>query len=247
MRSSVSDERDRRGPRAGGAAQLWMGEDQGELANTVGGEGGQIKVLDHEDAVVDVEDLRDLEGAVGVLGGHWAVAPGVAARERDAALGEPVGDLAAGAGLAGQVGLRVVPVRAPARVEEDGVAGLGVDAGEVLDPDHTARAEPGGVDQPPARDDLRHGLDAEVLDAGRVRELGDAPAVVAAVGDLEVAERVEVRAELLRARDDLGDPVDLVLPPPAAVAVMRGGHERLAEVAPREDGNALVEDAAEVV
>src|SRR3954454_17931282 len=110
MLSFLSDEGDRRGPRAGGAAQLGMGEDQGELANTVGGEGGQIEVLDHEDAVVDVEDLRDLEGAAEVLGGPRAVAPGVAARERDASPAEPVGGLAAGAGLAARLGLRVAPV-----------------------------------------------------------------------------------------------------------------------------------------
>ena len=63
-----------------------------------------------------------LERALRVLGGDRAVAPGVAAGERDAALGEPVGELAAGAGLALDVGVGVLPVRAPAGVEQHGVA-----------------------------------------------------------------------------------------------------------------------------
>ena len=55
------------------------------------------------------------------------------------------------------------------------------------------------------------------------------PAVVAAVADLQVAERVEVGAELHRAGDQLGDPVDLVLPHRRRrVGVVRGGDERLA-------------------
>ena len=55
----------------------------------------------------------------------------------------------------------------------------------------------GDVDQPAAGHDLRHRLGAEPLDPVGARELGDAPAVVAAVADLQVAQRVEVRAELL--------------------------------------------------
>ena len=103
------------------------------------------------------------------------------------------------------------------------------------------------VDEPAARDDLRHGLDAEPADAGRAGQLGDAAAVVAAVADLQVAERVEVGAELLRAGDLLGDPVDPVLPDAAAVGVVGRGDERLAEEAAGEDRDRLVEHAAEVV
>ena len=52
----------------------------------------------------------------------------------------------------------------------------------------------------------------------------------------------------MRAGDLLGDPVDVVLAHAAvAVRVVGGGDERLAEVAPREHGNVLVEHAAEVV
>src|SRR5829696_9461091 len=192
-----SDEGDWRGPGAGGAAQLRVGEDQRELAYAGGGELGRVEVLDDEDAVAHVEDLRHLERAVRILGGHRTVAPRVAAGQRDAALDEPVGDRVAGAGLAAEVGVGLVPARAPAGVEQDGVAGLRLDPAELLDADHVARPERRGVDEPAARDDLRHGLDAEPRDAGGPGELGDAPAVVAAVADLQVAERVEVRAELL--------------------------------------------------
>ena len=71
--------------------------------------------------------------------------------------------------------------------------------------------------------------------------------VVAAVADLQVAERVEMGAELGRSRDDLGDPVDLVLADAAHVGVVRGGDERLVERPAGEDRHVLVEDAAEVV
>src|SRR6267142_2773692 len=87
------DEGDRRDPRAGGAPQLRMGEDERELADAVGGERTRVEVLHHEDAVVDVENLRHLERAGGVLGGYGAVAPRVAAGQRDAASSEPLGEL----------------------------------------------------------------------------------------------------------------------------------------------------------
>ena len=140
------------------------------------GERGGVEVLDDEDAVLHVQDLGHLERAVGVLGGHGAVAPGVAAGERDAALDQPVGELAAGAGLAREIGVGVVPVRAPAGVEQHGVAGLGLDAREVVEADHVARPEAsrrgrGDVDEPAAGDDLRDGLDAEPVHAAVLGEL----------------------------------------------------------------------------
>ena len=115
--------------------------------------------------------------------------------------------------------------------------------------DHAARAEVTlrDVDEEAARDDLRHGLDAEVRDARGHGDLRDAVAVVRAVADLQVAERVEVGAELRRSRDDLGDPVHPVLADAAHVRVVRGGDERLVERPAGEDRHALVEHAAEVV
>jgi hypothetical protein len=62
-----------------------------------------------------------------------------------------------------------------------------------------------------------------------------------------VAERVKVRAELLRRRDLLGDPVDAVLPDAHAVGVVGRSDERLAEEAAGEGRDRLVEHAAEVV
>ena len=88
-----------------------------------------VEVLDDEDAVDGVQPLRHLERPGRVLGRHGAVAPGVAAGERDAVLDEPVGELVARAGLAVEVCVGIVPVRAPAGVEEHGVARLGFDAG----------------------------------------------------------------------------------------------------------------------
>ena len=70
-------------------------------------------------------------GLARVLGRHRTVAPGVAAGERDAVLDEPVGHGVARAGLAFEVYVGVRPVGAPARVEEDGVARLGIDAGQM--------------------------------------------------------------------------------------------------------------------
>src|SRR4051812_4913344 len=86
---SSSDEGDRRGPRAGGAAQLGVGQHERELAYVVGGERAQVEVLDDVDAVTDVERLRDEERPVGVLGRDGPVRPRVAAGERDAVLDEP--------------------------------------------------------------------------------------------------------------------------------------------------------------
>src|SRR5215468_4596833 len=95
-----SDECNGRGPRAGCAAQLRMSQDEGELADGVGGERARIEVLDDEDAVLDVQELRHLEGAQRILGGHGAVAPGVAAGQGDLVLDQPPRDVETGAGLA---------------------------------------------------------------------------------------------------------------------------------------------------
>src|SRR3954454_15813533 len=99
----LSDEGDRRGPGAGGAAQLGVGEDQRELAHAVGGERAEVEVLDDEDAVADVEELRYVERAGRVLRGNGAVAPGDATGKRAPVLAEPVGDVAARPGLAAEV------------------------------------------------------------------------------------------------------------------------------------------------
>jgi hypothetical protein len=61
-----------------------------------------------------------------------------------------------------------------------------------------------------------------------------------------VAQGVEVRAELLRSGDLLGDPVDAVLADAPAVAVVGGGDERLPEEAAREHRHGLVEHASQV-
>src|SRR3954453_5250789 len=89
-----SDEGDWRCPGARGAAQLGMGEDQGELADPVGGQFGGVEALDHEHAVLHVEGLRHLERARRILRRYGAVAPGIAASERDAALAQPRGERA---------------------------------------------------------------------------------------------------------------------------------------------------------
>ena len=154
-------------------------------------------------------------GRSGVLGRERAVAPGVAARERDSALHQPVGELHAGPRLAGQVGVGVVPVLAPAGVEQHRVARRRID---VRDADHLSGLERGDVNEPAAGHDLGHRLDAEPLRPRGARELGDAPAVVAAIADLQMTEGVEMGAELLGAGDLLGDPVDAVCAQAAAVS-----------------------------
>ena len=231
-----------------------MGEVQGALADAAGGERRRVEVLDDEDAVADVEDLRHLERPRGVLGRDRAVTPGVAAGEGHAALDEPSRGRAAGTRLGGQIRVGIVPVAAPAGVEEHGVARRRGHLGEVGRADHVARlerldaADGRHVDQPSASDDLRHRFCSEPLDAGRVGDLRDGAAVVAAVSDLQVAERVDVRAELLRRADLLGDPVDAVVAEPALhVRVVGGGDERLAEEPAREHGHVLVQHPAEVV
>src|SRR3954468_16732771 len=176
---------DRRAPGAGRAAQLRVGEDQSELAHAVARQFGRVEVLDDEHAMAGVQDLWDLEWPVRVLGWDRAVAPGVAARERHASPPEPARELASGARLTREVGLGVAPVLAPARVEEHRVAWRRID---VRHADDVARAQWRDVDEPAACDDLGHRLDAEPGHSGGACELADAPAVVAAIADLQVAQ-----------------------------------------------------------
>src|SRR3954470_18018694 len=100
-----------------------MGEDQSELAHAVARELRGVEILDDEHAVAGVEDLWDLERPVGILGRDGAVAPGVTAGDRNASFHQPARNLPAGPRLAGAVPVALVPVRAPAGVEEHGVAG----------------------------------------------------------------------------------------------------------------------------
>src|SRR5687768_7500233 len=116
--SSSSDERDRGCPGTGGAAELWEGQDEGELAHAVARELGELEVLDNEDAVVDVQDLRHLERAGGILSRHWPVAPRVAAGQGDTLCRKPLGELESWAWFAREIRVRVVPVAPPAGVEE---------------------------------------------------------------------------------------------------------------------------------
>src|SRR5918999_5306885 len=99
----LSDECDRGGPGACGAAQLREGEDEGELTDAVARELGQVEVLDDEDAALDVEALRHLERPLRVLRRYGPVAPGVRAGEGDALLGQPLSELEARARLPVQV------------------------------------------------------------------------------------------------------------------------------------------------
>src|SRR5262249_51128886 len=152
---------------AGGATQLGMGQDEGELPDAVGGERGGVEVLDDEDAVPQVEDLRHFEWPRRILGRSRAVAPRVAAGRGHPVSCEPVRDLATGTGLPREIGLGIVPVRTPARMEEHRVARLRLEALEIVDGDDLPRAEllVRDVDEPAAGDDLRNRLGTELLEA----------------------------------------------------------------------------------
>ena len=112
---------------------------------------------------LDVERLGHLERPVGVLGRDGAVAPGVAAGERDAAVGEPGGQRQAGAGLPSQIESGSDQFSPQPVWNSTASPGAGLDAGDVVDADHVAGPglAVGDVDQPAAGHDLRHGLDAE--------------------------------------------------------------------------------------
>ena len=125
-------------------------------------------------------------------------------------VGQPLAELEPGPGLTGEVAVGVLPVRAPAGVKEHRVAGLDVDVGHVVEPDDVARPAATDVDEPAARDDLGHRLDAQPRHP-RGRGVGQREAVVAGVTHPQVAEGVEVRAELHRRADDLLAPVHAVL------------------------------------
>ena len=126
-----------------------MGEDQREgSGDRVGGESAEVEVLDHEDPVFDVEDLRHPERPVGVLGRNGSVAPGVATGQRDVAVGQPLRQLASRPGLTREIDLGLIPMAAPPRVKEHRVTGLGIDLGAVLGSDHLAGFQAGDVDQP---------------------------------------------------------------------------------------------------
>ena len=156
-------------------------------------------------------------------------------------VGQPLAELESRPGLTREVAIGVLPMRAPAGVKEHRVTGLDVDIGHVVEPDDIARPAATDVDKPAARDDLGHRLDAQPRHP-RGRGVGQREAVVAGVTHPQVAEGVEVRAELHRRADDLVAPVHAVVPERRP----RVGHERLAEVAPGEDRDALVQLPAEV-
>jgi hypothetical protein len=125
-------------------------------------------------------------------------------------------------------------------VEQDRVARRGIDAGDRVEADDAAGPEAARVDQPAARDDLRHGLDAVFGEPRRADDVGDGVAAVDAAVLGQVAEGVQVRADLRRGGDDVGHPVE-------RADRLGVRHEQLPEVAAREHGCALVEHAPEVV
>src|SRR5438874_13041996 len=90
MSCSSSDEGDGGSPRPGRPPELGMGQDQGKPPDCVRRQLLEIEVLNDEDPVVDVEDLRDPEGPLRILGRNRAVAPRIAAGQSDAALSQPI-------------------------------------------------------------------------------------------------------------------------------------------------------------
>ena len=80
------------------------------------GQLSQAQVLDHDDAVLGVERLRDDERLGRVLRGHRAIAPRVAAGQRDPLLGQPPGQAQARAWLTVAVPSRCrLPTATPSR------------------------------------------------------------------------------------------------------------------------------------
>ena len=137
--------------------------------------------------------------------------PVVGADQRHAALRQPVRAVPAEPRLEGAVA-RVVdhPQRRPAGVEQHDVAGADVDALplagrlDVLRGDreslleHRRPLEGGDVEADAARHPLRRVLDAEPLQAGRRVDVPVVQAVVVPPVDADVAEPVEVAADLVR-------------------------------------------------
>ena len=77
-----------------------MGQDQREPADAGRGQLSQVEVLDDEDPMVDIEDLRNPEWPCRVFGRDRPVAPRVAPSQCDLPVGEPLRELAARSGLA---------------------------------------------------------------------------------------------------------------------------------------------------
>src|SRR4051812_26440904 len=138
LRAPCSDEGDRGCPGAGGAAQLRVSEDQGELADRVARELARVEVLDDEHAVVDVQRLRHIERPRRILGRHRSVAPRVAPREGDTVSRQVLSEVEPGSRFALEISVRVSPVRAVAGMEEDGVTRLEVDVLQGLDANNVA-------------------------------------------------------------------------------------------------------------
>src|SRR6266496_2071434 len=123
-RAFGSQDRQRRDPRAGGAAELCVGDDQQELVDAFARDLLQPQVLHDHHAVADVERLRDDERLVRVFRWVGAEAPGVTPGQRHPVSGEPLAERQARAGLARGVALVVgAPQTAPAGVEEHRIAG----------------------------------------------------------------------------------------------------------------------------
>src|SRR5690349_13394054 len=135
------DDGQRRDPRAGGTAQLGVGDDEQELGEAFAGDLGEAKVLDHDDAVMGVERLRNDKWLGWILGRHWPIAPRVAPGERNTVLDQPTGHGHARPGFALAIPDVVCPPqRAPAGVEEHRVAGPNIDTRrlDIRNGDHVA-------------------------------------------------------------------------------------------------------------
>ena len=101
---------------------------------------------------------------------------------------------------------------------------------DVVDRDRISGLEPldalglGHVHQHAARNDGRDGLHAEAVQTPSVDHVLGCQPIVETVADLDVADRIQLGADLEGAGLNLGDPVDLFLAPPLAAA---SGRRRL--------------------
>ena len=262
-----SHDRQRRDPRAGGAAELCVRDDQQELVDAFARDLLQPQVLHDHHAVADVERLRDHERLAVVFRRVGAEAPGVTPGQRHPVIGKPLAKSHARTRFARGVPLVVgAPQTAPAGVEEHSVAGPHVVAGDgksllrVGHRDHVTGMEPlaaarcGHIEEQAPGHHLGKGVDAKPVRAVILDNVGEEEPVVGTVAHLQVVEPVHVGAHLLGRGDLLHDPVDAVVPQArrarvgmAPVDLVVVGGQVLPERAAGERGDVLVQHVRQVI
>ena len=209
----LSNQGDRADRGAGAATDLERRGGENEFVDAIAGELLKVEALDDVDAALD--EQMDVDGHGG--GGHEFEGDGIGAGCERTFGADPAGGGLAGAGTAD---LRdelsgVLPILRPAGAQQDDIAGadfhvLGARGGfEMLgcnykvNGENVAMVETGDIEENAAAEDRGDGVDGKAFNAAGIG-LGDFAAIVQLAVAREVAESVDVGADVATQREGFG-------------------------------------------